>query len=85
MIVAIYKYPNNGTPLDKIQCGKFKIGDKFEVTRAEVCCSYTKIYLDGYNETFNSVMFDFYEYGKELNIPKEREFWKCNYDRGNWI
>lgn len=50
----------------------------YEVEHISMGQSYTSIYLktpkDGTNNPFNSVIFDFYENNKKLNIYKDRRF-----------
>lgn len=37
----------------------FKIGDKFKVTDVRMGDTSTSIYLEGYNQAFNSILFEF--------------------------
>lgn len=50
------------------------IGDFYEVESISMGSYYTSIRLIGKNKGYNSVMFDFYEVEKELNIYQDKRF-----------
>ena len=55
-----------------------KIGELYEVSYISMGQSYTSIYLEkpkeGTKNPFNSVIFEFYEHGEELDIYSDRRF-----------
>ena len=55
-----------------------KIGELYEVSHISMGQSYTSIYLEtpkeGTKNPFNSVIFEFYEYGEELDIYSDSRF-----------
>lgn len=54
----------------------FQVGDKVRVTRIEVGTSSSKVWVEGYEDSFNSVFFDnFEEDGEPLEIYKEERFY----------
>lgn len=52
----------------------FELNQELEVDDIDMGQSSTSIYLKGYDRSFNSVFFDFYEDGKELNIFNDERF-----------
>lgn len=51
-----------------------EVGKEYEVERVSMGGSYTSIFLVGKRGSYNSVMFEFYENGKELDIYKDKRF-----------
>ena len=71
MLYAICEYIDNGYDSDKKQLSKYniKVGDKFTVEWINMGQSNTSIYLEGFEENFNSVNFRFEdEDGNHINI-----------------
>lgn len=60
-IFAIFTYPNNGYEHEQLTVKKFgfKVGQKFKVTDIRMGNTSTSIYLEGYNQAFNSILFEF--------------------------
>lgn len=58
---AIFTYPDNGYEHEQKTVKElgFKIGDKFKVTDVRMGNTSTSIYLEGYNQAFNSILFEF--------------------------
>lgn len=50
---------------------ELKLGETYEVEYADVGGYYTSVYLKGFKKGFNSVCFEFYKDGKEINIVSE--------------
>lgn len=50
------------------------VGEEYEVERIEMGQSSTSIELKGKNFYYNSVMFDFYEDGKEIDIYSDERY-----------
>lgn len=50
------------------------IGEEYEVERVEMGQSSTSIELKGKDFCYNSVMFDFYEEGKEIDIYRDERY-----------
>lgn len=75
MLVAKYNYPENGYEgTREFARSNLKLGEEYEVDFISMGQSYTSIYLFGYEFPFNSVLFDFYEDGKEVNIYKSPKY-----------
>lgn len=51
-----------------------EVGKEYEVEYISMGGSYTSIYLVGKIHSYNSVMFEFYEDGEELDIYKDERF-----------
>ena len=71
MLYAICEYIDNGYDSDQKQLSKYniKVGDRFEVEEINMGQSSTSIYLEGFEESFNSVHFRFEdEDGNRINI-----------------
>lgn len=51
-----------------------EVGKEYEVEGISMGGSYTSIYLVEKRYSYNSIMFEFYENGKPLNIYKDRRF-----------
>jgi hypothetical protein len=61
-LYARYEHPNNGTDCDKEKTKElFILNQYYKVDNVEMGQSHTNIYLKGFNGSFNSVMFEFYE------------------------
>lgn len=50
------------------------VGEMYEVESVSMGQSYTDVYLVGKNSGYNSVMFEFYEDGKSLDIYSDARF-----------
>lgn len=49
-------------------------GKEYEVEDIDMGQSYTSVYLKDMKNSYNSVIFEFYEYGKPLNIYRDTRF-----------
>lgn len=69
-LYAEFMYPNAGTDYDKEKVREvgLEVGRKYEVRDIDMGNWYTKVWLEGYSRAFNSVHFEFYEDGKEIDI-----------------
>lgn len=72
MVIAKYTSPNEYADSRAIKV--LEVGIEYEVRNISIGQSHTSIYLKGFNGSFNSVIFEFYENGKELNIFKDKRF-----------
>lgn len=70
MLSAKFMYPENGYDIDmkKVADAGLVPGEMYEVADIEMGSSRTNVYLKGYEKYFNSVHFEFYEDGKEIDI-----------------
>lgn len=50
------------------------IGGEYQVESVDMGQSYTNVWLVGINRGFNSVLFDFYDNGKEVDLRDYPEF-----------
>lgn len=76
-IFAICKTLNGGYESDKSRMKKsgIQVGDKIEVECAQVYDYYTKIWLVGHGDCFNSIYFDFVdENGEEHDLYRNERF-----------
>ena len=48
-----------------------EVGKLYDLEDLCIGGSYTKIWLEGFEDSFNSVMFDFYRDGEEIDIVDE--------------
>lgn len=75
MVSAKFAYPENGTAHHQETAKKYlHVGHEYEVSQIIMGQSYTSVYLSGIDCVFNSVMFDFYENGNDLNIFRDNRF-----------
>ncbi len=76
MITAKYLHENSGSEYDRENILKFgfSLGQEFEVESIYVYPFYTEIYLKGYESSFNSVNFEIYEDGEELDYTQNKRF-----------
>ena len=51
-----------------------QVGAYYKVEKIEMGQSYTSIYLEEFFRVYNSVYFEFYENGKEIDIYKDKRF-----------
>lgn len=51
-----------------------EVGKEYEVESIEMGQSYTSIFLKNRKGSYNSVIFEFYEDGKELDIYSDERF-----------
>lgn len=52
-------------------CAELELGRTYEVEYADVGTYYTSVYLKGFKKGFNSVCFEFFKEGKEIDIVSE--------------
>ena len=75
MILAKYAHPNNGYKHQQEEInGLLKVNEQYEVDNVTIKYCHTDIHLRGIATPFNSVFFDFYEDGKEIDIYTDRRF-----------
>ena len=76
MVMARFEYPNNGSKYDTENVKKqgLVVGNEYPVANIFMGQSRTSIYLDGFNVSFNSVRFEFFEDGTPLNIFRDSRF-----------
>lgn len=68
-------YPMNVCILDRNKIEQeLKLCCIYEVVNVRIEQSDTFVYLKGYEEPFNSIFFDFYEDGKEIDIYEDSRF-----------
>lgn len=70
-LVAIYTHPENGAEFDQEKAAVLQQGSIYPVTDIEIGGYRTDIFLDGFECSFNSVLFDIYK----LNDFDIRELW----------
>jgi hypothetical protein len=70
MLYAKFVHPNWGRESDQRDAKKagLEINKLYEVSSVSMGQSYTYIYLVDFKGCFNSVQFEFYEEGKEIDI-----------------
>ena len=69
MLTAKYEYPDWGYEKEAAETFLLlKVGEEYEVEDVLMGQSHTTVYLVGFNYPFNSVHFDFFEDGKEIDI-----------------
>lgn len=75
MLTAKFTHPNWGYPNDGSFAKTFlEVGNEYEVEFIDMGQSYTSIYLVDFKKPFNSVLFDFFEGGKEIDIFKSPKY-----------
>ena len=75
MLIAHYNGPDGGYDADKKLASKYLVpGTDYEVYDIDMGSWMTDIYLIGHKYGFNSIYFDFYEDGKEIDIYKDPRF-----------
>jgi len=72
------KYPglwakclSDTNPWPERKCDFLTVGEMYKVSFISMGGSYTTVYLEGTDEGFNSVQFEFYEDDKRHNIFKD--------------
>lgn len=75
-LMARFLYPENGWPTDvqKACEMKLEVGKDYPVYYVEMGRFNTRIILDGFPGTFNSVQFEFYVDGKKIDIYSNPKF-----------
>lgn len=69
-LTAVYTYPENGDgPATELEVGK-----EYSVMDLDMGQSHTSIWLYGFNSSFNSVQFDFYEDGEPIDIYRSPKY-----------
>lgn len=76
MITAKYSIENAGTKEDKQQIAEsgLVLGNEYEVEKIFVHGWSTEVFLKGYEFSFNSVNFEIFEDGEELDYVNDRRF-----------
>ena len=74
MIFAEFSHPNSGYEGEGERASeKLTVGERYIVRNVAVGKWYTGIQLEGIKGSFNSVLFDFYENDKRIDIRKYGE------------
>lgn len=76
VVTARFEHPNNGyghNIEDVKMCGLI-VGKDYPVSEIMMGQSYTSVHLEGFDEMFNSVHFEFFEDGRPLNIFRDSRF-----------
>lgn len=69
-LIAVYNHPHAGhKPSEELEVGK-----SYRVTDISMGGFHTSIFLEGYSGAFNSVQFDFFEDGAEINIYESPKY-----------
>lgn len=75
MLIAKYMNLNAGMDSDVTRAAALLIpGHEYQVTDLYMGSCHTEIWLAGFVEPFNSVQFDFYEDGREIDIYRDRRY-----------
>lgn len=75
MILAKYAHPNNGHDFQQVEINShLKVKELYEVKSVVMGNFSTTVYLNGFDCGFNSVFFDFYENGEEVDIYMDARF-----------
>jgi hypothetical protein len=69
-LTAVYKYPENGRGPET----ELEVGKEYSVIYVDMGQSYTSIWLEGLDPSFNSVQFEFYEDGKPIDIYRSPKY-----------
>lgn len=77
MITAKYSNEGAGTEYDRQKIAKsgLVLGNEYEVEKIFVYRYSTEVFLKGYKSSFNSVNFEIFEDGEELDYARDRRFW----------
>lgn len=74
-IYAKYAHPNNGYKNQQVEINRvLKVRELYEVKSIEMGDFQTDVYLKNIFQPLNSVFFDFYENGKEIDIYTDKRF-----------
>ena len=75
MIFAKYAHPNNGHEYQQVEInGLLKVKQQYPVDRISIGNCHTVVFLKSILKPFNTVFFDFYENGKEIDIYTDPRF-----------
>lgn len=75
MITAKFNHPNSGDNGDAEQALRFlEVGGEYTLNYVSMGLTYTTVWVSGCNRGFNSVLFDFYENGKKVELQDYPEF-----------
>lgn len=75
MLIAKFTKPDSGTEYDQIKAKSLlTVGYEYQVIDIYMGLTHTEIWLAGFVEPFNSVQFDFYEDGKEIDIFRDERY-----------
>lgn len=75
MLIAKFVNPDDGTRYDVLKANSLlTVGYEYQVTDLYMGLTHTEIYLAGFVEPFNSVHFDFYENGREIDIFRDARY-----------
>lgn len=76
MITAKYSNKDAGTEYDRQQIAEsvLVLGNEYEVEKIFVHGWSTEVFLKGHEISFNSVNFDIFEDGEELDYAHDRRF-----------
>jgi hypothetical protein len=74
-VIAKYAHPNNGREYEQVEVNSLcKVDGEYELASVNMKQDRTTIRLSGLLVWFNSVFFDFYEDGKEIDIYTDPRF-----------
>ena len=74
-IIAKFTHPDYGYTWQQEEAKKLlTIGEEYRVKSVNMGQSYTDVWLVGINRAFNSVLFDFYDNGREVELRDYPEF-----------
>lgn len=75
MLTAKFTHPDWGYPSQRpFAKSLLEVDKEYEVEYIDMGQSYTSIYLVGFKEPFNSVFFDFFEDGNEIDIFRSPKY-----------
>ena len=76
MVIAVFNHPENGHKFNQEFAKKHLVlGQSYELTGVDMGQSSTTVFLKEFPDFgFNSIQFDFFEDGKELNIYRDPRF-----------
>ena len=75
MLTAKYLHTDVGTTFDQWNGEtKLELGKEYRVRKVDMAPFYTDIQLDGVDGKFNSLLFDFFEDGKPIDIYRSPKY-----------
>lgn len=75
MLTAKYTHPDNGYEFERLDASQLlQLNQEYEVDFIDMSGFHTDIYLVGFKKPFNSVLFDFFEDGKEIDIFRSPKY-----------
>ena len=75
MLIAKFVNPNAGMASDIAKANALlTVGNEYQVNDLYMGSCHTEIWLAGFVEPFNSVQFDFYEDGVEIDIYHSKKY-----------